>query len=198
MGSGSLRPSAISVSQAAPSDGDDEEPTTFWQAIGHSFARGCSLFLGPHGIFSHFPILIMGLVGVSMVMHRHWPATTKVLAASTLMGAMAVIGVYAATRTDARETMFANRWFIAFLPLVLFWSGAWLRKVHSPAAWSIAATLLAFSLTVSILGATGPLPRAGFDRYTVAGAWHNLRHPPQAPAIPPALADRRMDGEIGD
>jgi hypothetical protein len=59
--------------------------------------------------------------------------------------------------------------------------------------------LLAFSVTVSLLGATGPMPRHGFgargdgsERYTVAGAARNLAHgaQPDAEAPPAALADR--------
>jgi hypothetical protein len=172
---------------------DDDEPVTFWRGVGYRLSRGASIFLGPHGIFSHFPLLIFGIVGMSMVMHRHWPGTTKVLAAATIMGSLTVIGVYAAIRCDLREAMFATRWFVPFLPLVLFWIGAWLRKPHRPAAWGVAGVFLIFSVAASLVGATGPLPRAGFDRYTVAGAIHNLRHPPQPPVIPPLLADRSME-----
>ena len=184
--------------QTAAREEDDDEPLTFWRGLWYRIARGVSIFLGPHGIFSHFPLLIFGVVGVSMVMHRHWPATTKVMAAATVMGSLTVIGVYAAIRSDLREAMFATRWFVAFLPLVLFWAGAWLRKPHRPLAWAVAGLLLTFSVGASLIGATGPLPRAGFDRYTVAGALHNLRHPPQPPAIPPLLADRTLETQGTD
>jgi hypothetical protein len=180
--------------QVASAD-DDDDPPTFWRALGHNLARGLWIFFGPHGMLSHFPVIIFGLMGMTMVMHRHWPGTTKVLAAATLMGALVVIGVYAGIRGDTREAMFATCWFVPFLPLTLFWSGAWVRKAHGPAAWSVAGTLLGFSAIVSLLGATGPQPRAGFDRYTVAGVWQNLRHPPQPPPMPPVLADRRLVGE---
>jgi hypothetical protein len=172
------------------SDDDDDEPTTPW----HNFLRGIyrvySAFLGWHGIFSHFPIVLVGIIGVSLIMHRHWPAAMKMLAGTTLGGALAVILVYAICRTTTRDAMFATRWFVVFLPLTLFWAGAWLRRSHRQISWIIAGLLLAFSATASILGATGPLPRNGFDRYTVAGAWHNLLHPAPPPAYLPALADR--------
>lgn len=190
----------ISPAQSASIAGDeeDDEPPTFWRLLGYRLLRTGAIFFGPHGIFSHFPLALLGILGVSTVMHRHWPATTKVLAAATVMGALVIVGVYGAIRADLREGMFATRWFLVFLPLLLFWGGAWLRKPHHRATWSAAVALLAFSVVASLLGATGPLPREGFDRYTVAGAWHNLRHPPQPPPMTPVLADRRVGDDIPD
>jgi hypothetical protein len=61
-----------------------------------------------------------------------------------------------------------------FLPLTLFWAGAWVRRHHHPAVWAMAATLLVFSTVVSILGATDPMPKEGYDRYTPAAALGKL------------------------
>ena len=86
--------------------------------------------------------------------------------------------------------MFATRWFVAFLPLTLFWAGAWLRRRHRPTSWAIAGVLLAFSVGVSILGATDPQPREGFDRYTAAGALMHLVNPPKPKESLPMIATR--------
>jgi hypothetical protein len=191
---GLFHPELAARSNSAPPivarsfDDEEDEPPTAWRLAGRRVLRIASSFFGSHGIFSHFPVMLIGIVGVSLVMHRHWPSTTKILAGATLAGA--VIVIYSLIRTDMREAMFATRWFIAFLPLVLFWSGVWLRRPHGQAAWIAACVLLAFSTIVSIIGATGPFPREGFDRYTVVGALHNLRTRPQAPQMPPILADR--------
>ncbi len=180
----------LAASDARPDEEDDEAPG-FWRLTGRRIVKVLGALFGAHGIFSHFPILLAGIVGVSLVMHRHWPATTKIMAASTLAGASVVIIIYAMIRPDAHEAMFATQWFVVFLPLVLFWAGVWLRRPHHQATWIAAAVLLIFSVSVSIIGATGPLPRDGFDRYSVVEALQNLRKPPLATELPPILADRR-------
>ncbi len=158
---------------------DDDETASVWRSVGHSLSRLIGAFIGGHGLFSHFPILIVGILGVSMVMHRHWPITTKLLASVTIAGGLLIILAYAICRVDWRYAMFGSRWFIVFLPLTLFWAGAWLRRSHRPASWIVVAVFLAFSVTVSLLGATGPMPRGGFSHYTVAGSIRNLLTPPQ-------------------
>ena len=65
--------------------------------------------------------------------------------------------------------MYANRWFILFLPLLLFWAGTWLRQKHRGSTWMIAITFLVFSVTVTMIGATDPMPRDGYPAYTPAG-----------------------------
>ncbi|HZK80547.1 MAG TPA: hypothetical protein VFC46_05750 [Humisphaera sp.] len=170
---------------------DDDEPHTRWSAFLHGSWRVLASFLGKHGVFSHFPIVFFGILGVTLIMHRHWPAATKMLAGATLGGALTVIVIYSLCRSDTRNAMFATRWFVVFLPLTLFWAGAWLRRPHRRSSWIAAAALLAFSVTASLIGATGPLPRSGFSHYTVAAAWQNLIHRPQSPpALLSPIADR--------
>lgn len=167
----------------APIEAYDEEAHAAWHSILRGTQRVLASFAGDHGIFSHFPIVLLGILGVTLVMHRHWPAATKMLAGGTLAGALCVILVYSLRRHAARDAMFATGSFVVFLPLTLFWAGAWLRRPHRRTSWAIVSALLAFSVAVSLIGATGPLPRGGFDRYSVAGAWRNLIHPPpSAPA----------------
>jgi hypothetical protein len=129
-----------------------------------------------------------------MVMHRHWPWTTKVLASVTVAGALLLLILFTLRRADWHGAMFASRWFVVFLPLVVFWTGAWIRRRHGKVSWTVAAALLAFSLAASLVGATGPLPRDGFiakdgsQRYTVAGALRNLMHPPKLDPEEPSSA----------
>jgi hypothetical protein len=187
---------SAALANASPFDAatvpdDDDEPHTRWRAILHGGWRILASFVGGHGVFSHFPIVLLGIIGVTLIMHRHWPAATKMLAGATLGGALAVIVIYSLCRSDTRDAMFATRWFVVFLPLTLFWAGAWLRRTHRRSSWIVAGVLLAFSVTASLIGATGPLPRNGFNRYSVAGAWQNLIHHPQAPpALLSPVADR--------
>jgi hypothetical protein len=145
-----------------------------WNAVGRGLARIAVAFFGAHGIFSHFPVLILGIFGVAAVMHRHWPATTKTLATATIAGALTIIFTRTLiTRSGAGE-MFGPQAFVLFLPLVMFWSGAWLRRPHPPIKYALAGVLLAFSTAVGMIGATDPFPRAGYSRYTVAQAIRNL------------------------
>jgi hypothetical protein len=77
--------------------------------------------------------------------------------------------------TPARAgAMFGARWFVVFLPLLAFWGGAWLRRSHSPAAWGAAGVALAFSVIVSLAGATDPFPPKGYARYSAAEAMAKL------------------------
>ena len=84
--------------------------------------------------------------------------------------------------------MFGTRWFVVFLPLTVFWAGVWLRRRHRPVSWALAGVLLAFSMVVSLIGATGPIPRDGFNVYTAAGAVRNLVHPREPEGGPSSSA----------
>ena len=64
--------------------------------------------------------------------------------------------------------MYANRWFILFLPLLLFWAGLAAAKA-SRLTWMIAITFLVFSVTVTMIRATDPMPRDGYPAYTPGG-----------------------------
>ncbi|HSV13292.1 MAG TPA: hypothetical protein VLI90_03485, partial [Tepidisphaeraceae bacterium] len=166
-----------------PADANDDEdftpPPPTWYTLAWVFlARFFAAFLGSHGLLTHFPVLIIGVAGVFSVMHRHWPSSTKTLAIITMAGATIVILRYVCLPVDWRWAMFAVRWYVIFLPLVLFWAGAWIRKSHHPAVWAIAGVLLVFSSTVAIIGATDPMPREGYDRYTAAAALRSMIRPP--------------------
>jgi hypothetical protein len=145
--------------------------------------------LGTHGLLSHFPVLILGVLGVGAIMHRHWPTATKVMAAATVAGAALIVITFATATRAHTGSMFAARWFVVFLPLLLFWSGVWVRRRHHPATWSVAALLLLFSMTVSLIGATNPFPREGYDRYTAAEALRELLRP-----TPPDRDDTMLAG----
>jgi hypothetical protein len=163
-----------------PADGDDDmlaAPPTIFQQAELFLDRLVGAFVGSHGMLSHFPILLIGLAGVAAVCHRHWPWTTKTLAIVTMAGAAIVILRYVWLPVDWKWAMFGVRWYVVFLPMVLFWAGAWVRRDHHPAVWAMAGVLLAFSVGVSLIGATDPMPREGYDRYTAAGALRTLVRP---------------------
>jgi hypothetical protein len=170
-------------------DYDPSAPHTFWQRASQGFSQFISSLIGQHGLLVHFPVIVLGFAGMLAVMHRHWPLTTKILAAASAISmGIALITFSAGGYALAASADFANRWLIVFIPILFFWTGAWLRRNHRPFVWWIAGVLLAFSLIVSLIGATDPMPRQGYDRYTVAAALHNLFYPQQSAAT--ALVDR--------
>jgi hypothetical protein len=185
--SGDWRPVAfhpeIAVAGAPHTDGhdlvasaadDDDDATTSRTEILH---RLTDATVGDHGAISHFPILLLGVLGIAAVMHRHWPATTKLLAVTVAFAAVAVVIIACALTRVGAGGMFAARYFVVFLPFLAFFSGAWMRRPHGPLTWAIASGIALFSISVSLIGATNPLPRGGYDGYSAVAALNQLLHP---------------------
>jgi hypothetical protein len=147
-----------------------------WLTFGGYVDWISAALFGAHGVLSHFPVMVIGMLGIGAVMHRHWPLFVKALAAASAIAAIAIVLLSATVRADWREAMFATRWFVLFLPLLLFWSGAWLRRSHARTTWACAGVLLAFSVFVSIIGMTEPYPRDGYRSYTARAAFDRLLH----------------------
>jgi len=168
----------IELNEPAADEDFAQIATTSWLARRMAdTTRIIGALVGAHGLFSHFPVLILGVLGVGAIMHRHWPTATKVMAAATLAGGAFIVITFATVTPARTGSMFAARWFVVFLPMLLFWSGVWVRRRHHPITWSLAAVMLVFSVAVSILGATNPFPREGYGRYTAAEALRELLHP---------------------
>ena len=166
-------------SDADPDDIPDPQAPehSFWQLFGGAIQRVTLALVGGHGVLSHFPVLVMGVLGVTMVMHRHWPEMTKIMAGATLATAIVIIIAYAAKPWAWREPMFANRWFVVFMPMMLFWAGAWFRRSHRRASWIWAGSLLTFSAVCALVGAVNPQPPGGYNGYSAAGAVVKLMTP---------------------
>jgi hypothetical protein len=172
---GFLHPELAGVRHAiAVAGGDDIDDTVSpaaWKvALFRGIDRTTGALVGGKGIFSHYPVILVGVMGLTLVLRRHWPASTKMMAGATVAGTVAIMGAYILLRVDWGQAMFGPRWFIVFLPLTLFWSGAWLRKPHLTTTWAVAGVLLAFSVAVSLIGAAAPFVRAEAGQYTVAAA----------------------------
>lgn len=168
---------------------DESAGKSFWDAVGANITWFATATVGSHGVLSHFPVLIFGIFGIGAVMHRHWPGSTKMLAGASAAAGIAYLIIYRTGRAEWSHAMFACKWFITFCPFLLFWTGAWLRRSHSTRSWVLAGTALGFSVIVGILGATGPMPREGFDHFTAADAARRLlRTDSEAPATVPAIS----------
>ena len=161
-------------------DADDDmdpnpAPPSVWQKIEHGFISFAGTLLGEHGLLVHFPVVILGFAGMFAVMHRHWPSTTKILAADSAIAAIIGVIIFCATRYGSASAGFANRWLIVFLPFLLFWAGKPGSAVPTPPpAWTLAAILLTFSVLVSLIGVTDPMPVGGYSKYTAVSALRDL------------------------
>ncbi len=158
-----------------------------WLTLGHGIGRVLTVLAGERGLFSHFPILLIAAAGLATVLRRHWPVTTKALAAVTLMASTIIVGVYGFHGSAWSDAAFGATSFIVFLPLATFWSGAWMRRPHHPLAWGLAALALATSITVSFLGMTQPFLDNGYDDYRYVAQSAQVR--PPSPAVTKALKD---------
>ena len=90
----SLTPRHDRASPAEWNDDDDEPAGGVWQGVSRFFGRASDVLVGTHGVFTHFPVLVIGLIGITMVMHRHWPASTKMLASVTVGGSVTIVLLY--------------------------------------------------------------------------------------------------------
>lgn len=176
---------------SVPASGDDDDAPSMATMAALHFADG---ILGPHGLLSHFPILLLGIGGIGAVLHRHWPGYTKALAVVCFGSALLIVLVYITLNCNWDQPMFSVRWFVVFLPALLFWAGAWMRKPHHPAMWAGMGVLLGISVLISILGAAAPFPPASRPgeytvytamRYLIKGNPSNAEHPH------PSLAGKR-------
>ncbi len=140
--------------------------------------------VGEHGVFSHFPMLVLGIIGISLIMHRHWPPSTKAMAGGTLLAAIFIVVVHTILRRGHTSGAFATPVFIVFTPLLAFWIGAWLRRPHKPISWTAAGVLVAISFIITLIGAlAGPLPRVPYDGFTPADALDRLIHGTEADEV---------------
>jgi hypothetical protein len=155
---------AIGPSAADETAGDDEVPNQSMAsrvaaAMGAGIAAVAATLLGRHGLLFNFPVVLIASAGIAAVMHRNWPMTTKTLAVISAVGALVTMIVWMIVAPDPTPAMFANQWFIVFLPLLLLWLGAWLRRPHRRGVWGLFAGLLGLSVLSSLIGAINPLPR---------------------------------------
>lgn len=117
---------------------------------------------GGQGLFSHFPVLLFGIFGIAAVMHWHWPMFVKSLAAASATAALLILASYALLDTPWRSAIGSTRWSVVFSPMLLFWSGAWMRRIHPRLMWILAGSMLTFSIAIGLI--TTMMPSIRDDR----------------------------------
>lgn len=139
-----------------------------WAYMASWIGRALEALVGEHGILSHFPMLVVGLLGATWVLHRNWTATTKSLAGLTLISCVLVIITY--TFSEYTRMSYGTPWFVALAPVLMLWSGAWLKHTHRRQSWIMVGSVFAFSAAVGLVGMRDPMPREGYSGYSFAQA----------------------------
>jgi hypothetical protein len=83
-----------------------------------------SMLVGSGGLLRGFPVVLVGLVGMWLVMRRHWPMHAKMLAAISMVGFLTLVMV-GATRGSGRSAMPT---LVVISPLLVFWAGVIFRR----------------------------------------------------------------------
>ena len=132
-------PSALP--EALWADGEEDEEGALsgvqvtWLYVAGWIGRALDGLVGEHGLLSHFPMMVVGVLGAVWVLHRNWTASTKALAGVTLISGILIIVTY--TFADYRRMSYGTPWFVCISPLLLLWAGAWLKHTHrrNPGSW---------------------------------------------------------------
>lgn len=153
-------PRAPFVISTWPDESDDiglRSEKSAWLAVGQFVNRLFGATLAPSGWVGRFPALVMGMAGVVLVLRRHWAASLKLLAGGALGGATITLIATASATPQTAAALSAG----VFMPILLFWAGAWLRRPHRTAGWVTALVLVAFSVIMTFVTALWPAGRGG-------------------------------------
>ena len=148
-----------------------------WASVSVWIGRLLDSLLGRQGVLSHFPVVLIGVWGALTTLRRHWASTTKTMAAIILVAGMILLLVHCVWSRGGPHAAFGPDWILVLLPVVMIWSGSWLRRPHYTQTWIVAALACGLSLAVAIIGATDHSPREGYRGYSVAEAVARLGSP---------------------
>ena len=148
-----------------------------WASVSVWIGRLLDSLLGQRGLLSHYPVALIGIFGALAALRRHWASTTKAMAAIILVAGTILLLVHCVWSRGGMHAAFGPDWILVLLPVVMIWSGSWLRRPHYTQTWIVAGLACALSLTVAIIGAADRPPRDGYRGYSVAEAVSRLGAP---------------------
>lgn len=144
--------------------------------------RTLSNLLGPFGLLTHAPLLLVALAGAGALLTRHWPRASRALTLACLAGFLAPFALYSLAPLAGQspdwggERFFAHQPLLPVSPLMCLWAGLFLRRGWIPVPppktsdtdptplWlpTTAYTLAAVSLLITLIGLLHPAPYRGF------------------------------------
>jgi len=179
----------------APDDEPPESPSRASAALAVAL-RVVRVIAGPFGVLSHYPIAPLAVLGVLLMLTRHWPRSTRALAVATLIGTLAPLAVWAFGPLRGGERMYGPQPLVTTLPILLLFAGVFLRSARLASAtlsahivwWSLAL----ISFCIGVLGMLRPYPRGGFPAFPPYVLIHeNLLTPPQPVQPPPSATPKK-------
>lgn len=154
------------------SDSDTGAIEVLWARVSGWIGRALEGLVGAHGILSHYPVLVVGLLGATWILHRNWTNATKMLASVTLAGSALLILIFCAA--GPRPMGYGAPWFVAVAPVLMLWAGAWLKRPHRTQSWIMVGIILSVSLITASIGMSNPMPRYGYTGYSLGQATMRL------------------------
>lgn len=174
-------PVASVVHAPSPDEGDEDLESApgrvevLWSRVASWIGRCLEGLVGEHGILSHYPITVLGLLGAIRVLHRNWTPATKAFAGMTLLACLLSVIMFAFV--GPRPMAYGVPWFVTLSPVLLFWTGAWLKRGHRSQSWVMAGIILLFSCVVTFVGMLSPAPARGYGGYSFGQAVVELFRP---------------------
>lgn len=158
--------------------------------------RLAKVLVGPFGVLSHAPVVLLGVAGVGRLLLKYWPGATRWLAVMTVMGAAVPLLWWAWGPVRGGERMWGPQPVVAVLPVLVLWAGVLLRPGGLSGlgaglrtlAWGVAV----FSLTTGLLGMSRPFLRGGYTTYppwVLVQQWVEARK-----TVPPATPGPATSG----
>ena len=148
---------------------DESFVTRGWHWLAYWIGRVLEGLIGAHGILIHYPVMVVGFLGFTLVVHRNWTGVTKTLALVSLTACTIAIVMFAIGPIEGPMS-YGAPWFLCLSPMLVIWSGAWLKRHHRPQSYVLAGLALAYSMSVSLVGMSDPIPRQGYAGYSFAEA----------------------------
>lgn len=178
------RPSAIDDVEGIGSTPSAVE-NVFWRVV----MLGATL-LGPFGLVSHTPVMLISAWGAIMLSTRYWPKTTRGFALAAVGGLLIPLAIWGLFPMRGGERMFGPVPVMATCPVLFLWTGFFLRPrpghTRTVSSSIVAWSAVAVSVGITALGMTHPYPKGGFKTYPPAQlTWEFMARPaPSAAEVP--------------
>ena len=116
---------------------------------------GFNLLIGSHGLFLYTPILFFSFYGIKKIIFNAQQEDIKKITILTVLAILSYILFLVFFTNNYGGTSYGARWFICFVPLLLFYLAVFYREIiHKH--FNLFTTLLVFSIAFAWLGYIDP------------------------------------------